>query len=293
MTTNTKKSFHDKWHNNQQLAFSETNCEDSEIFQWILNRNGFANIVELQNFLSRKRRILDAGCGNGRITALLRANSDPAMVEVVAIDLVAASIADKNLAQYKNLSVREADLLGDLTSLGEFDFIYCQEVLHHTSDPRRAFQNLVNLLLPGGEIAIYVYCRKAPPREFVDDFVRNKIAEMPYEESIQHCKQIAELGRVLSELNVKVSIPKVELLEIEEGEYDIQRFIYHFFMKCFWNQRLTPEENAAINYDWYHPQDCTRHTIEEIRQWFDNPGLKIVHESKDFYGITIRGLAQT
>ncbi len=49
------------------------------------------------------------------------------------------------------------DMLGDLAPLGEFDLIYCQEVLHHTADPAAAFRNLVGRLRPGGELAIYVY----------------------------------------------------------------------------------------------------------------------------------------
>jgi hypothetical protein len=81
----------------------------------------------------------------------------------------------------------------------------------------------------------------------------------------------------------------VDILEIEEGEYDLQRFIYHFFMKCFWNPNLTFQENAAINYDWYHPQIATRHRLEEVREWFWQAKLKIVHENVDFYGITVRG----
>jgi 2-polyprenyl-3-methyl-5-hydroxy-6-metoxy-1,4-benzoquinol methylase len=77
----------------------------------------------------------------------------------------------------------QRDLLNDLTSLGQFDFIYCQEVLHHTEDPARAFRNLCKLLLPGGEIAIYVYKRKAPTREWVDDCIRDELSPVPYEEA--------------------------------------------------------------------------------------------------------------
>ena len=84
-------------------------------------------------------------------------------------------------------------------------------------------------------------------------------------------------------------VPQVDVLEIEEGEYDLQRFIYHFFLKCFWNDRLSFHDNAVINYDWYHPQNCTRHTLDEIEGWFKNMNLKITHSFQDFYGITIRG----
>lgn len=286
---NTKISFKDKWEKNTDCAFENTNTEGSDIFNWILNRNGFNLTIEFSNYLSNKKRILDAGCGNGRVTSLLRNFTNHDFTEIIGIDLVAAKIAEENLKNSKNVSFYQKDLLEDLSDLGLFDFIYCQEVLHHTSNPRQAFSNLVNLLNKDGEIAIYVYLKKAPIREYVDDFIRDKIADYPYEQALKVCEQITELGKTLSNLNIKINVPDVEILEIKSGEYDLQRFIYHFFMKCFWNNELSFNDNAVINYDWYHPQLCSRHTLEEIQNWFKEEGLNIIHEHQDFYGITIRG----
>lgn len=287
-STNTARSFSDKWNNNPNLAYEETLREGSEIFNWILNRNGFENGIALSKYLKDKNRILDAGCGNGRVTALLQryASSD---AEIVGIDLVSADVAKENLKDKNNVTIYSKDLLGDLSNLGKFDFIYSQEVLHHTKDPNGAFNNLVKLLNPNGEIAIYVYKIKAPVREYTDDFIRNAIIGLPYEQAMEVNRKIAELGKSLSELNVKIKTPAIEVLDIPEGEYEIQRFIYHFFMKCFWNNNLTFEENAAINYDWYHPQDCSRHSLDEIRDWYKKAGLTITHEFVDFYGITMKG----
>ena len=289
--TQETDSFKDKWEQNQTLAFEETLREGSDIFTWILNRNGFETAVELRAYLSDKKRILDAGCGNGRVTALLRQYTPPA-TEIVAFDLVSSEVARKNLEAFRvseGVSVFEKDLMTDLSDLGQFDFIYCQEVIHHTSNPERAFRNLCRLLSIRGEIAIYVYKKKAPVREFVDDYVRAKISGLPYEEAIRFCDQITELGKVLSQPGTRIRVPRVDVLEIEEGEYDLQRFIYHFFMKCFWNPNLAFPENVAINCDWYHPQTATRHTIEEVREWFMRAELEILHEHVDFYGITVRG----
>lgn len=289
MSDNTERSFRDKWENNQQLAFAATLAEEHEISRWILERNGFGGKKDLERFLSDKTRILDGGCGNGRVTALLRECSSPERTQIVAIDLVAADVARQNLSRYANLEVQSADLLGDLSSLGRFDFIYCQEVLHHTADPEGAFRNLCGLLQPGGVIAIYVYKRKAPVREFVDDYVRGRIAGLEYGDAMKVAEQITALGKTLAELRVEVEIPHVEVLGIAGGRYDLQRFLYHFFMKCFWNPTLTFSENVAINYDWYHPQLCSRHTPDEIQQWFQRAGLCVTHKHVDFYGITMHG----
>ena len=286
---NTKESFKNKWENNPDLVFSETLREDSDIFKWILSRNGFSTPRQFELFLSDKKRILDAGCGNGRITALLRKYSDPKNTQIVAIDLVASTIAQKKLSGAHNILFYSKDLLGDLSDIGKFDFIYCQEVLHHTSNPFKSFQNLVSLLNKGGEIAIYVYKKKAPTREFVDDYVRSTIAGKDYESAMKICEDITTIGKILHEKDIKIRVPEIAVLEIKEGEYNLQRFIYHFFMKCFWNPDISFHENAVINYDWYHPHNCSRHTIEEITDWFKSENLKITHSHSDFYGITMKG----
>ena len=110
-------SFRDKWENNTQLAFEETLREGSDIFEWILSRNGFKSPDELRAHLASKRRILDAGCGNGRVTALLHryASVD---AEVVGIDLTAAHVAQENLADKERITIFSKDLLGDLDDLG-------------------------------------------------------------------------------------------------------------------------------------------------------------------------------
>jgi SAM-dependent methyltransferase len=283
----TERTFSDKWSRNPSLAFEQTLAETSEISRWILKRNGFGDAEGLATYLADKGRILDAGCGNGRVTALLQRYA-PEGSEIVGVDLHAA-VACENLAALPNVSVREGNLLGDLSELGQFDFIYCQEVLHHTGDPQSALENLTSLLSPGGEMAIYVYRRKAPVREFTDDYLRERLSSLPYEEAMKVCRNIAELGRALTDLKMTVRVPAIEPLEIEEGEYDVQRLLYHFFMKCFWNDELDAEANAAINYDWYHPDVSSRHTLDEVRSWFAAADLEVVHEYTDPYGITMRG----
>lgn len=284
----TLQSFKDKWENNTNLAFAQTLDENSDVFKWIIGRNGFSNGEELAGFLKGKKRILDAGCGNGRVTALLTKYADDD-AEIVGIDLTAAHVAAENLKDFKNVSIFQKDLLDDLSDIGTFDFIYSQEVLHHTADPKKSFDNLVKLLRPEGEIAIYVYKIKAPLREYADDYVRGIISGMPYEESSKALDEITEFGRVIAEMGITIQVPKVDILGIEAGEYDLQRFMYHFFFKAYWNNMFSREENNAINYDWYHPQIATRHSLEEVLGWYSDNNLDVTHEFVDHYGITVRG----
>lgn len=286
--TNTSRSFRDKWEKNTDAFYADTLREGSDTQRWILKRNGFSSLSDFSAHLGGSKRILDAGCGNGRVTALLRTVA-PEQAEVVGIDLVAADVARENFKDVPRTHFETRDLIGYLSGLGQFDFIYCQEVLHHTANPALGFRNLRQLLALGGELAVYVYKQKAPVREFVDDYIRNRIAALPYDEAMAQCRQITEFGKALSEAGVKVRVPAVESLEIEAGEYDVQRLIYHFFAKCYWNPDVSHEENVLVNYDWYHPQIATRHTLSEIEAWFQAAGLEIEHRCVDFYGITVRG----
>lgn len=285
----TQTSFSDKWSNNQNSFYEDLFNENSEITRWVLNRNGFSSLKDFGTFLQSKKRILDAGCGNGRITNLM-AHLTNTPSEVVGIDFSSWKVAKENLEpKYNHVKIYEANLREKIGHIGKFDYIYCQEVLHHTGDAEASFYNLVDILDNNGEIAIYVYKKKAPTREFVDDYIRDRIKSLSYDEAMKVSEKISDLGKELSSIQQKITVPDIEVLGIEAGEYTVQRFIYHYFMKCFWNDGLSHHENTVINYDWYHPEDCTRHTLEEVKNWYKKANLTVTHEVVDHYGITVRG----
>ena len=261
---------------------------ESSLQKWILERNGFPDVAAAAAHLERRSRILDAGCGNGRVTALLATLAPHA--SVTGADLVDLAPARANTAAFGNVTLANADLRQPLARLGEFDFIYCQEVLHHTGDAEAAFRHLAALLVPGGEIAIYVYRKKAPAREYMDEYVRGQIAALGYDDAMEVCRQIADLGRRLSAVTEEIELPDIPVLGLEKGTYTPQRVLYHFFLKCYWNPDLLAEDNAVVNYDWYQPQDSSKHTLEEVLAWFSRGNLEVVWRHLDPYGITVRGV---
>ena len=286
----TKVSFFQKWASAHDFQTGGTSAFDSDTLNWILTRNGFDSIDELAQYIKQFPIILDAGCGNGRVLGMLAELSGRDQM-LFGVDLAAAEIAQKNLNHESNVVVSQADLMDFSTLEGVCrpDFIYCQEVLHHTADPQTSFKNLVRMLNVGGEIAIYVYKEKAPIREFCDDYVRGHISDLNHDEASKRMLQFAEFGKSLSNLKIQIDVPEVSILGISAGSYDLQRFIYHHFMKCYWNDELTLEQNTMINFDWYHPTISSRHSLEEVRSWYVESGLKIIHEYVDEYGITMRG----
>lgn len=287
----TRDSFKQKWQHNPQLAFSTTLNPNSEIQSWILTRNGFPNLDTLRQHLRGRRRILDAGCGNGRISMLLSTLADPDS-EIIAAD-INIEMAQQNLSAISNIKCIALDLdQQDVSHLGKFDFIYCQEVLHHLKNPSLTFANLSSLLHSGGEIAIYVYGLKAPIREFSDEYVRDKISSEAFSDSLSLLQGITELGKTLRGMNVSIDCPEIGILDIPKGVYSLHEFIYNYFLKCFYNEAMSFDENLAIAADWFHPQQATKHTLVEVLEWFKQSNLQVQWKYKDAFGITVRGTSR-
>lgn len=278
----TRASFSEKW----RLAPNYREATREHYLQWYCERYGFGDLPGLRAFLSGKRRVLDAGTGHGRDAETFSRNSS---AEVFAIDISDGIYnAYRDLWSLPNLHLLQADLSRLPFDAGFFDFISCDQVIHHTPDTRRSLEHLVEHLAPGGDIAVYVYKKKGPIREFCDDYIRKRTVGMPVEDCILICEAITALGRSLAELKVTIDVPQdIPLLGIRAGRQDLQRFIYWNVFKCYWNERLDWDTNVITNFDWYHPLHAHRHTPEEVRAWFEDAGLEIVHFDVVESGISV------
>lgn len=102
---------------------------------------------------------LDAGCGSGRATRSLLLQSAK---RVCAIDVGPGCVRNtrnRNLDHADRLEVRQASVLDIPYPDATFDFVHCDGVLHHTTDPRKGFSELVRVLKPGGSLVVAVYGR--------------------------------------------------------------------------------------------------------------------------------------
>ncbi len=108
-------------------------------------------------------RMLFAGCGTGMdaINGALHLDK----VDVTAVDLSRASLAYgmRKAAEYglENIRFRQEDILEMDTSGEPYHVINCTGVLHHMQDPAAGLERLVQLLIPGGLIALALYSRLA------------------------------------------------------------------------------------------------------------------------------------
>jgi SAM-dependent methyltransferase/uncharacterized protein YbaR (Trm112 family) len=119
----------------------------------------------------RGKRILDAGCGSGVLTTEI-ARRYPG-TEVVAMDIISAMAeVYRSGSQLPNLHVVRASILEPPFPPDSFDFVWCNGVIHHTGNSRRAFESLTSLTKPGGRAYFWVYEKKLSPMVFVRQILR-------------------------------------------------------------------------------------------------------------------------
>jgi SAM-dependent methyltransferase len=287
----TQATFAKKWNLWGDFLLDERVAHSSGILDWILARNGWDDTASLSSFLEDKETILDAGCGNGRVTALLSTYSpDGAALHAWDVNEDAAVV---NLAGFQNIKVEHADLSQDLLPRGMFDFIYCQEVLHHLPNPEESLGRLAARLKPGGVIAVYVYGIKHPFREFSDEWIREVFDSVPHETQIEISASITRLGQQLSAIAEPIVIEGLEKLGFKSGKYPVQKFFYDYFFKCFWNTQLGSSASTSVNFDWFSPALASKHSVAEVESWFSELGLEILRSHEDEYGITFHGMRKS
>jgi SAM-dependent methyltransferase len=258
--------------------------------QWYIERYGFEDEDGLRSFLADKKNVLDAGTGSGRDAAYFRSIAGEG-TNVWGVDTAYVSLARaRGEVGDKRIGFVNADI-NTLPFPDEFfDLISCDQVIHHTPDPRATFENLKKKLKTGGTVNCYVYRKKAAIREWVDDYVRDQVADMPIDEALAAMTGISALGKSLADLNQTLEVPEdIPVLGIKKGTYNLQRFVHYNIMKCFYNEDFDDFTNNIVNVDWYHPRYCFRYSAEEFRAWFDE-GWKVEHFDEREAGLSCRAV---
>jgi ubiquinone/menaquinone biosynthesis C-methylase UbiE/uncharacterized protein YbaR (Trm112 family) len=282
----TEDAFSSKW----RKYYKSYHSKKWFLFQqkWFLDRFGWKTINKFDRFLKTKKHILDAGTGIGNSAKLHSSHTNGLVFALDASESI--DFAYKKYGTISNIHFLQADLRELPFRKLFFDYIYSDQVLHHTKDTESSFKYLTKFLIKSGYISIYVYNKKAPIREFADDYIRSKTVNMSTRDCIEFSKDMTYLGKSLSELKKKIKIPRdIPLLNIKAGTYDVQRFIYWHFLKCFWAEDGDFERSVGVNFDWYYPKFAYRHTPDEVRKWYKDTKIKITHFKEIESGISVTG----
>lgn len=268
----TNDVFTDKWERYDQSDEKERLYEFQR--QWYLKLYGFSSETELADHLRQCRVVFDAGCGLGYKAAWFASLSPETLV--VGMDFSdAAHQAARAYSALPNLIFVQGDIARTAFMSGCIDYVSCDQVIMHTEDPEQTFAELARIArAQSGQVACYFYAKKALPRELLDEHFRSKCSELSRDELWEMSEQLTELGRRLSELNVKFDAPAIPALGIKGGQVDIQRFVYWNFLKCFWNPELGRETSVVTNFDWYSPSNARRFSEEEVKAIVRSNGLR-------------------
>ncbi len=271
----TSRAFSTKW---TRVDRSTEDVEALAAFQyrWFLSLYGFGSEEELAEFLRAHPVIVDMGCGLGYKSAWL-AGLAPHSTVIGVDSSSAVQAAARRYSQQSNLLFASGDISRTPFRRGSVDFVVCDQVLQHTSEPELTFAHLASLVAPGGQFACYVYARKALPRELLDDYFRSRTHSVTDEEMWALSEQLTELGRRLSDLKVSFDCPAIPLLGIAGGPIDVQRFVYWNFLKCFWRPEWSFELCQATNYDWYAPSNARRFSREEFTDLIRQNQLETIY----------------
>lgn len=119
--------------------------EPIKLLKQRLERNGIS-ASDIEN-----KKTLDAGCGGGRYAVAWRLlGASP----VVGVDISPINIEDANRrikeANIDKISFEDGNVLELLFEDAEFDVVFSNGVLHHTTDWEKGVKELVRVMKPGG-----------------------------------------------------------------------------------------------------------------------------------------------
>lgn len=150
-----------------------------------LERNGFD--------LSRapSERVIDIGCGGGRYSVALKRLG---FREVVGVDWseegIAVANARVNEAKIEGVTYRRADVLALPFETGEFDVVFSNGVLHHTTNPERGIAEMRRVAKPGGRGWLYLYHRPGGLDRLTHYLARLLLKRSSHEVCRRYCRAL-------------------------------------------------------------------------------------------------------
>ena len=236
----TFKFFDYKW---QKVPHWAEDTEDM-YRRWYLVRYGYRTVAGLRKFLRDKRRILDAGCGLARDSKMF-AELNP-RADIVAMDQspTALKVARRALKPFSNCRTVRADITR-FAGVAPFDFISCDQALHHTPNPTATLRHLYGHLAPGGILNFFVCRKKNVYRDVVDDAIMDRARTMSPQQLWHFAEVVTRFGEALQALgiaNVMFGGRKYESL---------QRFVHNQVFRCWYSPGIAFDLSVSSNYDWF------------------------------------------
>ena len=227
----------------------------------ILNK-GDRNLLakNFKKFTGFNKKILEVGCGTGQLSIYFSVGTNN---EIVALDptLESLKLASKFTKEnaINNVKLVNADIFDDVLTDNYFDFVWTNGVLHHTKDPKKAFEIVIKSLKQDGYILVGLYntlgrartkIRKYLYKIFgkkivllLDPVLRNIKADAPdqieawirdqYEHPVESTHTIDEVLKWFSDNGIEYvsSIPKCDFSLIPDNDLFKKQNIGNIFYR--------------------------------------------------------------
>jgi ubiquinone/menaquinone biosynthesis C-methylase UbiE len=289
----TIKSFSYKWETANEHYGNNIDENEDKTFNFMVDtepvRYGFNNIIEMREHYQNAERMLEVGCGSGHYTSLFLTSDYKG--EYIGVDLSRGiDIAAKRNKCANSMHIQAS--LFDLPFREEyFDLVHCRGVMHHTPNTKKAFNSIVRHLKPGGEFIFLIYRKNNQIREFTDNFIRESIKNKAPDEAWDLLMELTNFGNELHKIKSEIKLEKgMRLFDIPPGTYSLHMLIYNYFLKAFYKDGWSNDENNIITFDWYHPEYVFRHTKQEIYNWCEEHNLEIKSFDDRWVGYTVRAV---
>ena len=126
----TEMAFSAKWKNHHKNHHAKYWIDWQR--NWFLERFGWKSISQFNTFLKSQNFILDAGTGIGNSAKMLSANKSSTVFALDASDSI--DFAYKKYGKVPNIHFIQADIRQLPFKKSFFDYIFSDQVLHHTKN---------------------------------------------------------------------------------------------------------------------------------------------------------------
>jgi len=225
--------------------------------KWYLKRYGFKNNKIFKTFLKNKKLILDAGCGLARDSFYFSKLNKKAEVFGIDQSKFVINHNKKNILVNKNLSFYQRDITKKLNFKKKFNFISCDQVIHHTPNIVKTIKNLLANLDKGGTLFFFVCKKKNYFRDLIDDHIMDSFKNKSPDKLWKFAEIVTQFGKAIYNLKIKKISAKNKIYK------NLQEIVHYHLFRCWYNPKIPFKLSVSSNYDWF--SNNPRYSLSEIR----------------------------